>query len=404
MRMPNCTDIVSTKNLWKIAIEFISCVDNDLMEYNLKLAYIVYLLCKAEGVSAKNTKRMVFLACFNDIGKLNVANTNSNATVETYLFLKYFSPLKEFAEVLVDNSNRRKIRNSKRFYICRKYTTNLVEQNDKDQAFFCLDKRDYDPYDFKKLYKVVTKNDLKYELNSMHYKTIIYNLISSMIFKSKERDELIAMLSSLFEMYSVQTLYHSKITALIAYTIAKKMHVGKIDCAKTYIAALCHDLGKVMIPLEILEKPGKLTDDEYLVMKKHVTYTRELLSHNMDFDIIEIAARHHEKIDGSGYPNHVDGDHMTKCQKVLQVSDIISALLAKRSYKEAWSLEKTMSILESEVKNKHIDGTALETFKENQRKILKLSENYTQKADKVYAKIEKERDYLINKRHLTYIR
>ena len=71
----------------------------------------------------------------------------------------------------------------------------------------------------------------------------------------------------------------------------------------------------------------------------------------MDYDVIEIAYRHHERIDGSGYPNKIDGEHLTLDQKILQVADVISALVAKRSYKEAWSIEKTIAILDENVNN-----------------------------------------------------
>ena len=70
MREPNCRRIVRTKNLWEIAIDFLSKIDVKLMEFNLKFAFIIYKLCKIEGVSNKTTKRLVFLACFNDVGKL----------------------------------------------------------------------------------------------------------------------------------------------------------------------------------------------------------------------------------------------------------------------------------------------------------------------------------------------
>ncbi|MCR5786910.1 MAG: HD domain-containing protein [Acholeplasmatales bacterium] len=400
MKMPNCTDIVSTKSLWEIAIEFLRHVDKNLMEYNLKLAYIVYLLCKAEHLSSKKTNLMVLLSCFNDIGKLHVRKNHSTPEVETYLFLKYFSPIKDFAAILIDQNHKKLVKDGKTFFLAKEFTTFLVEQNDKDQAFYCVDKRKCDPKDYKALQKIVSKTNLEYELNSMHYKTIVYSLIRTMIFKSKERDDLLIMCSSLFEMYSIQTLYHSKVTAMIAYMIAKYSHLPKDICAKIYMAGMVHDLGKVQVPLDILEKPGKLTDDEYIIMKTHVKYTVELLTHNMDFDIVEIAGRHHERLDGYGYPNHIDGFHLTLPQEIMQVADVISALIAKRSYKEAWSIDKTLAVLDENVKDNKLAIEPIEVFKDHQKKILKASQKYMQRADGVYDKINKERDYLINEKHL----
>ena len=114
----------------------------------------------------------------------------------------------------------------------------------------------------------------------------------------------------------------------------------------------------------------------------------------MDYDIIEIAYRHHEKMDGTGYPNKIKGQNLTIDQQILQVDDVISALIAKRSYKEAWSVEKTISILEDSATNNKLSLPVIECFKKNQVKILKASTILMNQADKIYAKLNKERDEL----------
>ena len=235
------------------------------------------------------------------------------------------------------------------------------------------------------------KTDILYEVNSMHYKTVVYNFISKMIYGFRERNQFITMLASLFEMYNKTTLAHSKATAIIAYRLSGFMKIKKERRKKIYIAGLCHDLGKVSIPLRILDKPDKLTDNEYRVMKKHVTYTKEILSGNMDYDIVEIAYRHHERLDGSGYPNKVKGENMTLDQKVLQVSDVISALVAKRSYKEAWDINVVNTILDQNVNDNKLDKSVVEMFKKHQDKVLTDANEVIEAANKKYDIIEKER-------------
>ncbi len=228
----------------------------------------------------------------------------------------------------------------------------------------------------------------------MHYKTVVYKYISKMIFSHKEKNQFFTMLSSLFEMYSAQTLYHSKVTAILAYKIAKSMKIKNDRCKKIYVAGLAHDLGKVCIPLKILEKPDKLTDSEYSKMKKHVEFTKEILKNKMDYDIIEIAYRHHERIDGTGYPNKISGNNLTIDQEILQVADVISALIAKRSYKEAWSLDKTIAILDENALNNKLSTEVIDCFKNNKDKILKASKSLMLQADKIYEKLNKEREML----------
>jgi len=401
MKEPNCRSIVPSKNLWEIAIEFMGKIDTKLMEFNLKFAYLVYKFCKIEGIPNRFTKKLVFLACFNDVGKLYNSENAASTLIETYLFLKYFSPLKNFSEILLVQNKKFKLSISysdgNRWYLIKKFTENLFKLNSQEEAYSKLleDKDQFNHLDLVALGKIVKKTDIFYEINSMHYKTVIFKYISKMIFSTREKNEFFTMLSSLFEMYSAQTLYHSKVTAIIAYKIAKYMKLKNNRCKKIYVAGLAHDLGKVCIPLKILEKPDKLTDSEYSRMKKHVEFTKEILKNKMDYDVIEIAYRHHERIDGSGYPNKIDGEHLTIDQKILQVADVISALVAKRSYKEAWSIEKTIAILDENVNNNKLSMEVVECFKINKDKILKASNNLMKQADKIYDKLNTEREMLV---------
>ena len=402
MKEPRCTSVVPFKNLWEIAMEFMGRIDEKLIEFNLVYAYITYLISKIERIPRKNISRLVFLSCFDEIGKLYSGSDNSSPLIETYLFLKYFSPVKNFAEILL-NEEKGKLTPFNVLGVthamCKEYTKYLLEYNDKNKAYEKIleDKKKYTFVDINALGVLVNKVDFFYEIHSLHYKTIVYKYINRTIFNGKEKDKFFTMLSSLFEMYSVQTLYHSKLTAYIAYIIAKKMYLPNDRCKKLYVAGLSHDLGKVCIPLKILEKPDKLTDKEYSIMKKHVEYTKEILKNKMDYDVIEIAYRHHEKMDGSGYPNKLTKDYLTIDQKILQVSDIISALIAKRSYKEAWSINKTIEILDNDVNNNKLDKEVVDVFKKYQAKILKYTSESTSQADKIYKKLNKEREVLLEK-------
>ena len=403
MLEPNCRKVVETKNLWSIAIDFMKNIDDKLMEFNLKFAYITYMLCKLSKVDYKTKKHLVFISCFNNVGKHYEGENASNPTVETYLFLKYFSPIKNDADLLLPeilgSKNLKNIMGYNKLKIAKKFTQYLISTNDSDEALRMIMQEDkkYGYLDIVALNRLVKKTDLFYELNSMHYKTVVYKFISKMMFSRKEKTYFFSMLSSLFEMYSSQTLYHSKVTAIISYKIARCMKIDKKQCSKIYVAGLSHDLGKVCIPLRILEKPDKLTDREYSTMKKHVEYTKMILENKMDYDIIEIAYRHHERLDGSGYPNKVPGKCLTLDQKILQVADVISELIAKRSYKEAWSIDKTIAILEDNVKNDKLDIDVVECFKQNRNKILKASIQLMNQAEKIYNKMNEEREELLKR-------
>lgn len=108
------------------------------------------------------------------------------------------------------------------------------------------------------------------------------------------------------------------------------------DEVKTFIlAGLLHDIGKTMIPQEILQANRKLTDDEMKIVRMHPVYSYSLLDGKFDSYIMSAARHHHEKLDGTGYPDGISGDLINLCSRVTAISDIYDAMVSVRSYKDA---------------------------------------------------------------------
>jgi HD-GYP domain-containing protein (c-di-GMP phosphodiesterase class II) len=146
---------------------------------------------------------------------------------------------------------------------------------------------------------------------------------------------------------------------------------------KLRIAAMLHDVGKVGISDMILKKPGRLTDDERNVMKSHTLYGAQLFANStseLDRMCGEIAAGHHEKWDGSGYPgrvvnlqdmrttgNPVKGEDIPISARITALADVFDALSSKRCYKEEWSQERVLGIINQDA-GKHFDPEVVEAF------------------------------------------
>lgn len=135
------------------------------------------------------------------------------------------------------------------------------------------------------------------------------------------------------------------------------------------VAAPLHDIGKIHIPDVVLNKPGKLTDEEFEIMKTHTTAGEELLTHAKGElgesgylnTAIEMAAYHHEWWNGKGYPYGISGEEIPLCARIMAVADVFDALTSKRCYKEAMPLEKAYAIIREE-SSTHFDPMVVSAF------------------------------------------
>ena len=149
-------------------------------------------------------------------------------------------------------------------------------------------------------------------------------------------------------------------------------------------SAPLHDIGKIKVPDAILNKPGKLTDEEFNEIKKHTIAGKEIIEQAIDLvaadssylkEAKNLATYHHEKWNGKGYPYGLDGEDIPLSARVMAVADVFDALVSKRSYKEPFSFEKAMEIIE-EGSGNHFDPKIVEAFKAEADEVRRISETF----------------------------
>ena len=157
------------------------------------------------------------------------------------------------------------------------------------------------------------------------------------------QEHIIQTFAELSEAKSGETGQHVRRVAEYSKLLGIRLGLDPKDVEYLRIAAMMHDVGKLMISQEILEKPGKLTDEEYEIVKTHTTYGRDLLS-NSEGSIMKlakvIALEHHERWDGKGYPQGISGDQIDVYAQIVSVADVYDALTSERCYKKAWPPEE----------------------------------------------------------------
>lgn len=177
--------------------------------------------------------------------------------------------------------------------------------------------------------------------------------------------EIIAsVMADIIDRISPFTSRHSTGVAAISAMLTYELGFDKKYQRAVTTAALFHDLGKLIIPEDIIEKKGHLNDREYNLIKQHSFYTYRLLNKIKGIgDIPEWASYHHERLDGSGYPFHHKAEELNMGSRIIAVSDVFQALTEDRPYRKAFTIEQALEIVEEMKVNGELDKRVVESLK-----------------------------------------
>jgi len=300
----------------------LSKIDKCLVDHGNRVAFIACELCD-EGSLNMDMKTLFLTSIFHDIGAYKTDEVDRMIEFETknvwnhskygYLFFKYLTPLRDCAEALlyhhtswseIQNSNTKcgdyaaLLNLADRIDIVRAYGERSKQFNSLLYNTEGLFKDEYVRV-FRNCYK---KRKLFERIEDNSFKRSNYERYSGFITSVSEALEYLKMIVHIIDFRSEFTVTHTINTVSIAMNIARHFGLDKAQLENVYLGALLHDVGKIAIPHEILECPGKLTREQMDIMKTHVKETERIIKGVVPDEICQIAIRHHEKLDGSGYP------------------------------------------------------------------------------------------------------
>jgi putative nucleotidyltransferase with HDIG domain len=159
------------------------------------------------------------------------------------------------------------------------------------------------------------------------------------------------------------TYMHSVAVCAMMVALARQMGLDEEQTRLAGLAGLMHDLGKAAMPMEVLNKPGKLTDAEFSIIKTHPVEGYKLLKSGKDVDavVLDVCLHHHEKTDGSGYPKGLKADEISIFAKMGAVCDVYDAITSNRPYKVGWDPAESLRKM-AEWANGHFDGKVFQAF------------------------------------------
>ncbi|MCK8818079.1 HD-GYP domain-containing protein [Natroniella sulfidigena] len=203
--------------------------------------------------------------------------------------------------------------------------------------------------DVKEVIENITQNKA---VDMAKLKTGIGNIVDRVLTNNNTLVNLFSL--KVFDEYIFQ---HSVNVAVISIMIGKKLNYKKKRLIKLGLGAILHDVGKLAIPAEILKKPSSLTAKEYKIIKTHPEEGYKQFEGR--FDISPVARipilQHHERVDGSGYPEELKGEDIHEFGRVVAIADVFDALTSDRCYRQAWSVKKTVDFIKEQASKEFDD-------------------------------------------------
>ena len=313
----------------------------------------MFVLCVLHDIGAYKTEEIDRMLDFE-------LRTPKSHAIYGYLFLKYMSDLGDSAEAILHHhtdfnmpvlQRTRYAEYAQLIHLADR--VDILTQAQPQADWHTLQRfagTQFGPALVDALLRAQEKHDIRADLCSGDYATKQDRYIQTMAINAPNVISYLKMLVYAIDFRSEVTVTHTATTTAITMELARLLELPREIWPALELGAFLHDVGKIAIPVEILKKPDRLTDAEMDIMRRHVVYSGEIIEGMVSEEIQQIAIRHHEKINGSGYPCGLCASELTQPQRIVAVADVMSALGGKRSYKDSFPREKILSIL-TEMRN-----------------------------------------------------
>ena len=417
MRM-QYTNTLNNKSIIGIMRRFCSNIESRLTEHGSRVAYIVFrMLHKAELCSAIELRDLCLLAHIHDIGAYKTEEISRMLQFEThnvwghcsygYLFIRYFSPLKKLAPaILFHHAARNLLKEQEELTPSIRNVAQIIHIADRIDVSMSVEGKSwkdtrrslikgrgtaYAPH----LVDLAAKLNLTQTIEEEQRTDPDYfDFLTSIPLSTEDTTDYLKMLVFLIDFRSSYTATHTITTTSISYELALLLDLPESQINQILCGSLLHDLGKIAIPMEILEFPGKLSSQAMSIMMTHVDLTEEIFGGAIDETIQRISLRHHEKLDGSGYPRGLTAKELTVAERLVAIADIISALTGKRSYKDSFPKDKIIAILTNMKNTGLLDSSIVDLTVKNLDMILEATADRCKPILNVYSRLNDEYESL----------
>lgn len=365
-----------------------------LANHHKLVAYIAFCIAKELGFSHKERKNILLAGALHDLGALSLTDRVKVLDFEAkdphrhaevgYRLLKLLDPFDGISDIVryhhvswrygkgCEHEGGKVPENSHIIHLADRIAVLINQDADiSKQADSIVAKvgelsgTEFKPEHIEAFSGLAAKEyfwlDIRYRLNASFLQRLVKD--ETAIFDNQGLARLAQFFAQMIDFRSPFTATHSTGVAASAVAIAELMAFSEQECLTMQIAGYLHDLGKLAVPTEILEKPGKLTADEWRIIKAHTYHGYRTLEPIADLKTINAwGSFHHERLDGKGYPFHLNRNCLSLGSRIMAVADIFTAVTEDRPYRKGMTNSEVMKIIKQHCLDGALDANVVATL------------------------------------------
>lgn len=385
-------EYITSRNMVNLIYETLRLMNKSMAHHCMRVSYIMSKMLETRGAYEKyEIADWMVLAMLHDVGAFKTDDVRKQLTFEAknplphsvygYLFLKYLSPLEEQSKmILYHHTDYSKTKDIDYRYRYEMEVLKVAEIMDIWQRSF-KEKFDYtlinkyagtkfDPEICSLLVQTVEEHDIFTKLSDLSYKQEYDESLEYVLLSDDEKEKYLKMLMYCTGLRNEQMVSETVATMYVCRELGRKLKLSEYDKNEVYYAALLHDIGMLALPVELLQAPRSLNDEEKNLIKTHVELMEKTLENKLSKEIIKIAAAHHERFDGSGYPRALKGSRMGNKEAILQISEQVVNAMEAKPYRAAHTRQEIIDDLNNGIISGKYDAIVADTFLKNYDEIM----------------------------------
>lgn len=377
-------EYITSKDMCNLIYETLRLMDKPLAHHGMRVSYIMSKLLERRGNYEKyEIADMMVLGMLHDIGAYKTDDVRKQLTFDAkntvphsvygYLFLKYLSPLDDLSKIILyhhmDYTKTKDLEYRYRFELEILKVAEIMDiwmrafgEKFDISLFQRYSGTKFDPKVCTLLEEVVAETNILDMLKDGLYREEFNRSMEYILLSDDEKDKYLKMLMYCTGLKDEKMVSETIATIYVSRELARKIRISEVDKNEIYYAAILHDIGMLSLPNDLLNAPRVLDEAEKNLIHTHIEIMEKTLEGKISDSIISIAARHHERFDGSGYPRGLKGGVMNSKDAILQVAEYVVNAQEDKAYRKAHSKEEIIADLNAGIVSGRYDGIVADTF------------------------------------------